>query len=140
MLYYLFEILESQFNLPGACLFSYLSFRAAVTVIMSLVISIVFNDKSTNNGGAAVVGPSLPSDAKGDPKKPNYISAEPSNATIPDLPRIVQDLGKLAHREGLASSTIDRTHEDGGSGAGKKRTIGEGDDDELQWEDLQFEM
>ena len=39
------------------------------------------NDKSTNNGGAAVVGPSLPSDAKGDPKKPNYISAEPSNAT-----------------------------------------------------------
>ena len=98
------------------------------------------NDKSTNNGGAAVVGPSLPSDAKGDPKKPNYISAEPSNATIPDLPRIVQDLGKLAHREGLASSTIDRTHEDGGSGAGKKRTIGEGDDDELQWEDLQFEM
>ena len=98
------------------------------------------NDKSTNNGGAAVVGPSLPSDAKGNPKKPNYISAEPSNATIPDLPRIVQDLGKLAHREGLASSTIDRTHEDGGSGAGKKRTIGEGDEDELQWEDLQFEM
>ena len=48
MLYYLFEILESQFNLPGASLFSYLSFRAAVTVIMSLLISIVFGKKIIN--------------------------------------------------------------------------------------------
>ncbi len=48
MLYYLFEILESQFNLPGASLFSYLSFRAAVTVIMSLSISIVFGKKIIN--------------------------------------------------------------------------------------------
>ena len=48
MLYYLFEILESQFNLPGASLFSYLSFRAAVTVIMSLVISIVFGKRIIN--------------------------------------------------------------------------------------------
>ena len=48
MLYYLFEILESQFNLPGASLFSYLSFRAAVTVIMSLVISIFFGKKIIN--------------------------------------------------------------------------------------------
>ena len=45
MLYHLFEILESQFNLPGASLFSYLSFRAAVTVIMALLISIVFGKK-----------------------------------------------------------------------------------------------
>ncbi len=48
MLYYLFEILESQFNLPGASLFSYLSFRASITVIMSLVISIVFGKKIIN--------------------------------------------------------------------------------------------
>ena len=48
MLYYLFEILESQFNLPGASLFSYLSFRAAVTVIMALLISIVFGKKIIN--------------------------------------------------------------------------------------------
>ncbi len=48
MLYYLFEILESQFNLPGASLFSYLSFRAAVTVIMALSISIVFGKKIIN--------------------------------------------------------------------------------------------
>ena len=48
MLYYLFEILESQYNLPGASLFSYLSFRAAVTVMMSLIISIVFGKKIIN--------------------------------------------------------------------------------------------
>ena len=48
MLYQLFEILESQFNLPGASLFSYLSFRAAVTVIMALLISIVFGKKIIN--------------------------------------------------------------------------------------------
>ena len=48
MLYHLFEILESQFNLPGASLFGYLSFRAAVTVIMALLISIVFGKKIIN--------------------------------------------------------------------------------------------
>ena len=48
MLYHLFEILESQFNLPGASLYSYLSFRAAVTVIMALIISIVFGKKIIN--------------------------------------------------------------------------------------------
>ena len=48
MLYYLFEILENQFNLPGASLFSYLSFRAAITIIMSLMISIVFGKKIIN--------------------------------------------------------------------------------------------
>ncbi len=48
MLYHLFEILESQFNLPGASLFSYLSFRAAVTIIMALSISIVFGKKIIN--------------------------------------------------------------------------------------------
>ena len=48
MLYYLFEILESQFNFPGASLFSYLSFRAAVSVLLSLIISIVFGKKIIN--------------------------------------------------------------------------------------------
>jgi phospho-N-acetylmuramoyl-pentapeptide-transferase len=45
MLYYLFEILETQYNLPGASLFNYLSFRAAVSVIISLIISIVFGKR-----------------------------------------------------------------------------------------------
>lgn len=48
MLYYLFEILESQFNFPGASLFSYLSFRAAVSVLISLIISIIFGKKIIN--------------------------------------------------------------------------------------------
>ena len=48
MLYYLFEILESQFELPGASLFRYLSFRAALSVIMSLIISIFFGKKIIN--------------------------------------------------------------------------------------------
>jgi len=45
MLYYLFEILETKHNLPGASLFNYLSFRAAVSVIISLIISIVFGKR-----------------------------------------------------------------------------------------------
>ena len=45
MLYYLFEFLESQYNLPGASLFDYLSFRAAVSVIISLIISVVFGKR-----------------------------------------------------------------------------------------------
>jgi len=48
MLYHLFEILESQFEFPGASLFRYLSFRAAISVIMSLIISIVFGKKIIN--------------------------------------------------------------------------------------------
>ena len=48
MLYHLFEILESQFELPGASLFRYLSFRAALSVIMSLIISIFFGKKIIN--------------------------------------------------------------------------------------------
>ena len=45
MLYYLFEFLETQYNLPGASLFDYLSFRAAVSVIISLIISVVFGKR-----------------------------------------------------------------------------------------------
>ncbi len=48
MLYQLFQILETQFNVPGASLFSYLSFRAAVSVIVALLISIVFGKKIIN--------------------------------------------------------------------------------------------
>ena len=48
MLYYLFEILESQFNFPGASLFGYLSFRAGVSVLLSLIISVIFGKKIIN--------------------------------------------------------------------------------------------
>lgn len=40
MLYYLFEYLKSTYDLPGAGLFQYISFRAGTALILSLLISI----------------------------------------------------------------------------------------------------
>ncbi len=45
MLYYLFEFLENQYQLPGAGLFQYLSFRASISVILSLGVSIIYGKK-----------------------------------------------------------------------------------------------
>ena len=45
MLYYLFEYLQSAYDLPGAGLFQYISFRAALAVITSLLLSLVFGGK-----------------------------------------------------------------------------------------------
>lgn len=45
MLYYLFDYLEKQFQFPGATLFGYLTFRAAVAMILSLLISIVYGKR-----------------------------------------------------------------------------------------------
>lgn len=42
MLYYLFKYLDQAFNLPGAGVFEYLSFRAALAIITSLIISLFF--------------------------------------------------------------------------------------------------
>lgn len=42
MLYYLFDILDKQYDLPGAGVFKYISFRAAMAVITSLIISLLF--------------------------------------------------------------------------------------------------
>ncbi|MCD6597699.1 MAG: phospho-N-acetylmuramoyl-pentapeptide-transferase, partial [Bacteroidales bacterium] len=44
MLYLLFSYLD-QFNFPGAGMFQYISFRAALTVITSLFISLVFGKR-----------------------------------------------------------------------------------------------
>ncbi len=41
MLYYLFEFLEKQYEFPGASVFQYLSFRAAVAIIFSLGFSLI---------------------------------------------------------------------------------------------------
>ena len=41
MLYYLFRYLESAFDFPGAGLFNYISFRAAITLITSLFLSMI---------------------------------------------------------------------------------------------------
>mgnify|MGYP000294603149 FL=1 len=45
MLYYLFEYLQSAYDFPGAGLFQYISFRAAMAVITSLLVSLVFGGK-----------------------------------------------------------------------------------------------
>lgn len=45
MLYYLFEYLEKNFDVPGAGLFSFITFRAALAVILSLVIATFFGKK-----------------------------------------------------------------------------------------------
>ena len=45
MLYYLFTWLEREFNIPGAGLFEYLSFRAAMAILFSLIISIIFGKR-----------------------------------------------------------------------------------------------
>lgn len=42
MLYYLFEYLDQAFDLPGAGVFQYISFRAAMAVITSLTITMLF--------------------------------------------------------------------------------------------------
>jgi len=42
MLYYLFKYLDQQFDFPGAGLFQYISFRAALAVILSLIISVKY--------------------------------------------------------------------------------------------------
>jgi phospho-N-acetylmuramoyl-pentapeptide-transferase len=45
MFYYLFEYLEKNFQLAGASLFQYLSFRSAITFILALIISTIFGKK-----------------------------------------------------------------------------------------------
>lgn len=45
MLYYLFEYLHQHFNLPGAGVFQYISFRASLAVISSLVFSLFLGKK-----------------------------------------------------------------------------------------------
>ncbi|MCD4698659.1 MAG: phospho-N-acetylmuramoyl-pentapeptide-transferase [Bacteroidales bacterium] len=45
MLYYLFTYLDEAFNIPGAGVFQYISFRAAAAVISSLIISLLFGKK-----------------------------------------------------------------------------------------------
>ena len=42
MLYYLFEYLQNIYDFPGSGLFQYISFRAAIAVITSLLVSLVF--------------------------------------------------------------------------------------------------
>lgn len=48
MLYYLFQYLESTFDIPGARLFSYISFRSGVAFILSLFIATIIGRRIIN--------------------------------------------------------------------------------------------
>jgi phospho-N-acetylmuramoyl-pentapeptide-transferase len=48
MFYYLFAFLDKHFNFPGAGVFQYISFRAAMALILSLLISLVFGKHIIN--------------------------------------------------------------------------------------------
>lgn len=45
MLYYLFEYLENQYQLPGASLFQFQTFRAGMAVLFSLLIAMVYGKR-----------------------------------------------------------------------------------------------
>jgi len=45
MLYYLFEYLEKHYQLPGASLFGFITFRAAISIILSLLLSTIFGKR-----------------------------------------------------------------------------------------------
>lgn len=48
MLYYLFDYIEKNFNLPGAGLFQYISFRAGFAALLSLIVTITFGKALIN--------------------------------------------------------------------------------------------
>ncbi len=48
MLYYLFEYLESEYQFPGASLFQFITFRAAMAIILSLLISTIYGKRIIN--------------------------------------------------------------------------------------------
>ena len=59
MLYYLFEYLEQQYAFPGASLFGFLSFRAALSVIFSLLLSTILGTQIIHYLQAKQVGESI---------------------------------------------------------------------------------
>lgn len=59
MLYYLFKYLDELYALPGAGVFEYLSFRAAMAVITSLIISLLFGKRWINYLNKKQVGETI---------------------------------------------------------------------------------
>ena len=59
MLYYLFTYLQEAFNFPGAGVFQYISFRAAMAVIFSLLISLMFGKQIISFLAKKQVGESI---------------------------------------------------------------------------------
>jgi phospho-N-acetylmuramoyl-pentapeptide-transferase len=48
MLYYLFDYLDREFDFFGAGVFQYISFRAGMAIIISLIVAIAFGNKLIN--------------------------------------------------------------------------------------------
>ena len=59
MFYYLFDYLEKQFDLVGAGVFQYISFRAGMAALVSLLITIVFGKKLIDRLRAFQIGESI---------------------------------------------------------------------------------
>ena len=59
MLYYLFNYLDKEFDLVGAGVFQYISFRAGMAVLLSLLITITFGEKLINMLRNKQVGESI---------------------------------------------------------------------------------
>lgn len=59
MLYYLFQYLESEFNLTGASVFQFITFRAAAAFILSLLVSTIFGKRIINYLRKQQVGESI---------------------------------------------------------------------------------
>ncbi len=59
MLYYLFEYLDKTYDVPGAGLFNFISFRAILAVILSLFIATVYGKKIINYLQKKQVGESI---------------------------------------------------------------------------------
>lgn len=59
MIYHLFEFLQDRYDLPGAALFRYISFRAALAIIISLVISVLFGGRIIRSLKSLQVGESV---------------------------------------------------------------------------------
>lgn len=59
MLYYLFEYLEKHYQFPGAGVFQYISFRASMAFIVSLIISLLFGKSLINIVRKKQIGESI---------------------------------------------------------------------------------
>ncbi|MDX1685129.1 MAG: phospho-N-acetylmuramoyl-pentapeptide-transferase [Saprospiraceae bacterium] len=59
MLYYLFDFIEKNYNLPGAGLFQFISFRSGAAIIISLMISILLGKRIISSLKKRQVGESV---------------------------------------------------------------------------------
>ncbi|MAC65238.1 MAG: phospho-N-acetylmuramoyl-pentapeptide-transferase [Flavobacteriaceae bacterium] len=59
MLYYLFQFLEDKYQFPGAQLFEYLSFRSAMAILLSLLISTIYGKRIINYLQTKQIGESV---------------------------------------------------------------------------------